>query len=85
MKEKRCPVCASADYDVKEVEYIYRHGGRYLLVRDVPAEVCRDCGTRFYEARVLHEIEHCFFATQDEQVQEYIRMPVTAYGVVCPG
>jgi YgiT-type zinc finger domain-containing protein len=87
MKEKRCPVCGNADCEVKKVEYIYRHSGRYLLVRDVPTEVCRVCGTRFYEAQVLHEIERSFFAMQDEQGQvlEYVRMPVTAYGAVGAG
>jgi len=85
MKEKRCPVCGGADYESEKVEYIYRHSGRYLLVRNVPAEVCRACGTRFYAAQVLHEIERCFFAIQDEKAMEYVRMPVTIYGVLCPG
>ena len=83
MKEKRCPVCGSTDYDAKKVEYIYRHNGHYLLVRDVPAEVCRACGTRFYEAKVLQEIERCFFAMQEGQAVEYVKMPVTAYSAVC--
>jgi hypothetical protein len=34
---------------------------------------------------VLHEIERCFFAIQDEKAMEYVRMPVTIYGVLCPG
>lgn len=82
MKEKRCPICGSTDYEVKKVEYIYRHDGRYLLVRDVPTEVCRACGTRFYKARVLEGIERRFFAMQGERALEYVRMPVTAYGAV---
>ena len=83
MKEKRCPICGSTDYEAKKVEYIYKHSGRYLLVRGVPAEVCRTCGTRFYEAQVLHEIEHCFFAMREEKSLEYVRMPITAYAAVC--
>lgn len=66
-----------------QVEYIYRHDGHYLLVRGVPAEVCHVCGTRFYEAKVLQEIERCFFAMQEGQAVEYVKMPVTAYSAVC--
>ena len=81
---KHCPVCGSADYEVKKVEYIYRHNGAYLLVRDVPAEVCRSCGTRFYNAQVLQEVERCFFAMQDKQAAEYVSVPVTVYGALLP-
>lgn len=83
-KHKRCPICGSTDYEVKEVEYIYRHRGQYLLVRGVPAEVCRNCGTRFYDAKVLHEIERCFFAIENEPSVEYVKVPVTAYATMCP-
>lgn len=83
-ENKPCPTCGSTDYEVKEVEYIYRHKGRYLLVRGVPAEVCRGCGTRFYRAEVLHEIERCFFTMEDEQAVDYVKMPVTAYAAMCP-
>lgn len=49
----------------------------------MPAEVCRGCGTRFYRAEVLHAIERCFFAMEDERAVDYVKMSVTAYAAMC--
>ena len=31
--------------------------GKYVLIEDVPAGVCQECGTRYYAANVLKTIE----------------------------
>ena len=79
--EKKCPVCGSTAYETKRVEYIYRQDGRYLIVRDVPAEVCSVCHTRFYRAEVLQEIERLFQAiyTEKRQPAGRITVPVESY------
>ncbi|MGQ9628280.1 MAG: type II toxin-antitoxin system MqsA family antitoxin [Anaerolineae bacterium] len=79
--EKKCPVCGSTTYEVRLLEYIYRRDGRYLIVRDVPAEVCTICQTRFYRAEVLQEIERLFQAiyTEKRQPAGSITVPVESY------
>jgi hypothetical protein len=44
-------------------------------------EVCLDCGTVFYDAKVLKKIERHFFAiqAQTEKPQRYLRIPEVAY------
>jgi YgiT-type zinc finger domain-containing protein len=81
MTEKRCPTCGSTEYETRLVEYVYRHDGNYLIVRDVPAEVCTECGTRFYRAEVLEEIERRFFAIYREarEPEGRIEVPVETY------
>ena len=60
MSEPRCNTCGSADLEDRLVEYIYRRGGNYLVVRDVPCQVCLHCGERYYEGGVLLQIERRF-------------------------
>ena len=81
MAEKICYVCGNATYQTKLVEYLYRHNNKYLLVRNVPAEVCDVCGTRFYQAAVLQEIERRFFEIhqKDREPLEQIQLPVEVY------
>ena len=40
MNETRCYVCGYSDFDERRVEYVYRRHGNYLIMRDVPCEVC---------------------------------------------
>ena len=57
MMSARCTSCGSEDFETRKVEYLYSHQGQYLLVPETPAEVCQTCGTMFYDAKVLKEIE----------------------------
>lgn len=60
MSEMLCHICGSTDLEERLVEYIYRHQGSYLVVRDVPCQVCLRCGERYYEGTVLLQIERRF-------------------------
>ncbi len=81
MIDKRCTSCGSGIFETRSVEYLYSHRGQYLLVPDTPAEVCQKCGTVFYDAKVLKEIERRFFAIQShgEEPERYLRIPTIAY------
>jgi YgiT-type zinc finger domain-containing protein len=35
-----CQVCGKDDFESRRIEYIYRHDENYLIVRNVPCEVC---------------------------------------------
>jgi len=81
MVQVRCNVCGSGRYEERRVEYLYSYKGKYLLVPNTPVEVCLDCGTVYYDAAVLKEIEGRFFAIQNqtEQPDRYIQVPTKAY------
>ena len=80
MKTKRCNFCGSDRYEEKCIDYLYSHGGKYLLVPDTPVEFCRECGMVYYDAAILKEIERHFLAIQNqsEVPDNYIRMPTKA-------
>lgn len=76
-----CSFCSRDDYEERRVEYLYSHGGKYLLVPNTPVQVCRHCGMVYYAASVLKEIERRFFAIEDrsEEPDRYIEVPQKAY------
>ncbi|MEZ4681759.1 MAG: YgiT-type zinc finger protein [Caldilineaceae bacterium] len=51
-----CEYCGGPILD-KHVTLHRHHNGAYFLFEDVPAGVCRECGTRYYAANILKRIE----------------------------
>ncbi len=80
MSEVRCNFCGSDRYEERRVEYLYSYQGQYLLVPDMPVEICLDCGMVYYDAAVLKEVERRFFAIQRrlEEPDYYVEMPAKA-------
>ena len=76
-----CHVCGSDQFEERRIEYLYSHKGRYLLVPNMPVEVCTNCGMVYYDAAVLKEVERHFFAIQRkaEKPDRYIEVPEKAY------
>ena len=62
MREIRCNTCGSNRYEERKINYLYSHQGKYLLVPNTPVEICLDCGTIYYDAALMKEIERRFFA-----------------------
>jgi YgiT-type zinc finger domain-containing protein len=86
MLKKICNVCGSENYEERQVEYLYAQSGNYLLVPNTPVEICLDCGTIYYDVRVLYHIEQHFLAIQNrsEQPDKFISMPTKTYvAAVC--
>ncbi|MBN1486827.1 MAG: type II toxin-antitoxin system MqsA family antitoxin [Anaerolineae bacterium] len=81
MRKSRCHICGGEEFEQRRVEYIYRRGGHYLVVRDVPCEVCLRCGERYYEGPVLLQIEQRFKAIYEHEAepQAEIQVPVEVY------
>ncbi len=79
--EERCHICGSTDFEKRRVEYIYRRSGNYLVVRDVPCEVCLHCGERYYDGEVLLAIEARFnrLLKGDAIPQAELRVPVEVF------
>jgi len=43
----------------RKVELTRKVDGKYILIKNVPAGVCKECGTRYYTANVLKTVEEC--------------------------
>ncbi len=84
MDEKRCYQCGGDKWEERKVEYLYRHQGQYLLVRDMPAEVCLNCGMLYYPGAALEAVERLFFAIQKGAItpDRRVEMPVSDYASI---
>ena len=81
MSNARCSFCGGERFEERRIEYLYSHGGAYLLVPNTPVQVCLSCGMIYYEAAVLKEIERRFFAIQEkrEVPDRLIELPEIVY------
>ena len=78
MRDIKCNTCGSADYEERRITYLYSHQGQYLIVPNTPVEICNNCGTVYYSAEVLKNIERQFFAIRNntETPDQYLQVPV---------
>ncbi|MFQ5875981.1 MAG: type II toxin-antitoxin system MqsA family antitoxin, partial [Dehalococcoidia bacterium] len=61
----KCHFCG-AETEARKVTDLYAEGRLYLAVEDVPAEVCRQCGERYYSRDVTKEL-----LTMTEKAKEH--------------
>ena len=75
-----CEYCGGAIVE-KRVTMHRKSNGHYVLIEDVPAGVCTECGTRYYAANVLKTIEESVHgrrkADREELVAVYSLWPET--------
>lgn len=55
-EDEKCEYCAGSIVE-KKVDLLRKVKGKYALIRNVPAGVCGECGTRYYAANVLKTVE----------------------------
>ncbi len=57
---KICSFCGNRNFRNKEVQYIYKHDGKYFIINNVPCEECEYCGEQYFKAQTLKKIEADF-------------------------
>ncbi len=67
MKAAQCNFCGDLESHHTTTEYLYNHQGQYLLVPDMPVEICDSCGMVYYAAHHLKQVEQEFFAIQRQE------------------
>lgn len=55
-ENETCEYCGGRIIE-KRVSLHKKYKQKYLLIEDIPAGVCIECGTRYYSANVLKTIE----------------------------
>lgn len=69
----KCIFCGGK-LEKKFVTFYYEEGGKYLLVENVPAEVCTKCGEKIYSPKVTDELLK--FARDKFKPVKSIKIPV---------
>ncbi|MBI1742377.1 YgiT-type zinc finger protein [Candidatus Acetothermia bacterium] len=75
---ERCEYCSGSIVE-KRVTLLRKIGKQYVLIENVPAGVCIECGARYYAANVLKMVEE---ALRDrKQADRVIELPVYSLSV----
>ena len=62
---KNCSFCGNENIKNTLVEYTYKHDGKYMIFYNVPALQCEYCGEKYFESKILKQIEKEFIAVQN--------------------
>ena len=78
---KVCNFCGNRDFKSKQVQYIYKHNNRFLIVNDVSCEECEYCGEQYFKADVLKKIEKDFMDiySSGKKSKQLIEVPVEEF------
>lgn len=69
---EKCEYCGGPIVE-RKVDLPRKVGRKYILIKNVPAGVCKECGTRYYAANVLKTIET---TTKRQKAEKEISMAV---------
>lgn len=53
----KCSVCSMGEVTRRLVTYMYQDDGQYVVVENVPAEVCDRCGERLFDPDTVDRIQ----------------------------
>ena len=74
---KSCNFCGNKHIKQALTEYTYKKEEHYLIVNNVPCYQCEYCGEKYFEAKVVKQIEKEFFAIQNgKKIPQEISVPV---------
>lgn len=79
--KKKCNFCGNCNFTLKQVQYIYRHDGKFLVINNVPAEVCEYCGEQYFKAEDLKKIEDEFrdIYNSGKKTKQQVQVPVEEF------
>ncbi|MFQ5633481.1 MAG: YgiT-type zinc finger protein [bacterium] len=66
-----CEYCAGTIVE-KRVTVHRKVKGRYVLIENIPAGVCTECGTRYYAANVLKTMEESMHGRRKAEREEVV-------------
>ena len=71
-----CSFC-SGELEDQLVQYEYRWEGKLFVFEDVPARICRQCGEKYFEAKVVKAMEKAVLDRLEPK--RVLQVPVFSY------
>lgn len=68
-----CHFCGRGILEERRVTVDFRWGDKLVIIENVPAKVCNECGERYYAAKVVREMERI---AKEERKERELRVPV---------
>ena len=75
-----CAICGSRLVS-KEIEYIEKINGHFLIIENVPVRECLDNGHQFFHASVAKEIERLFELDRQQALKPKKMVTVPVVGL----
>lgn len=76
-KSTKCYFCNGGPIIKEEIDHISRVSGKLVEVKDVPAEICQQCGEKYFEPKTIRRLER--IVKLRAKVKEFIQLPVYSY------
>ena len=74
-KIMKCPICKNGDTSADTATVTLERGGLTLVIKEVPAQVCENCGEEYVDenvaAELLGEVETSVNAGMEINVRHY--------------
>jgi len=68
-----CYFCSRGTLEEKHVTVDFRWGEQLVIIENVPANVCNECGERYYAAKIVRQMEQI---AKERRKEREIRVPV---------
>lgn len=68
-----CYFCGRGILEEKHVTVDFRWGEKLVIIENVPAKVCNECGERYFAAKVVRQMEQI---AKERRKEREIRVPV---------
>lgn len=65
-----CYFCRKGILEDRKVTVDFRWGSKLIVIEEVPAKVCNECGEKYYSAEVSREMEKIATEEKKEKVIE---------------
>lgn len=80
MRFADCTFCGG-EVEEKRIEYDYRRRGRLLVISNVPARVCRQCGEKYFKPNVLKKMDEIYHDIFDrhKEPERVLEVPAVSF------
>ena len=76
MNGDKCEYCDGIVHERIVEREVFKHKNGFVILKNVPIGVCNTCGSRYYSAKVLHEVDD--IASGRRQAEEEV-VPIAEY------
>ncbi len=78
----KCVFCGNIHFTEKKVQYIYKNNTDFIIVNDVPCQVCSFCGEQYFQGKDLEIIEDLFVDIHNNkrQSRKKLEVPIEEFG-----
>ena len=75
-----CSFCGG-EVEEQRVDYDYRRRGRLLIVKNVPAGVCRQCGEKYFASSTAKAMDQRYhdIIDADQEPEEIVEVPAVSF------